>query len=164
MRQQYGLDQPIYVQYAKWMNLMLRGNFGMAMEYNRPVREVIGDRMFITVIVSLAAVVFIWVIALPIGIYSAVRQYSIGDYFFTFVGFIGIAIPNFMLALIVLYIGFKYFNVQNIGGLFSPEMVLEPWGMAKVCGHAEASAAAGHHHRHGGHGRGRAHHARQSAG
>ena len=83
-------------------------------------------------IVSLAAVVFIWVVALPIGIYSAVRQYSIGDYFFTFVGFIGIAIPNFMLALIVLYVSFKYFDVQNIGGLFSPDMVLEPWGLPKL--------------------------------
>ena len=132
LRQQYGLDQPIYVQYAKWMNLMLRGNFGMAMEYNRPVREVIGDRMLITVIVSLAAIIFIWVIALPIGIYSAVRQYSIGDYAFTFVGFMGIAIPNFMLALLVLYIGFKYFNTQSIGGLFSPDMVLAPWGIPKL--------------------------------
>ena len=75
--------------------------------------------------------IFIWVLALPIGIYSAVRQYSIGDYFFTFIGFIGIAIPNFMLALIVLYVGFKYFNVQNIGGLFSPDMDLEPWGWPK---------------------------------
>lgn len=131
LRQQYGLDRPVYVQYAKWAGLMARGNFGMAMEYNRPVREVIGDRMFITVVVSLGAVLFIWLLALPIGIYSAVRQYSIGDYFFTFVGFLGIAIPNFMLALIVLYVSFKYFNVQNIGGLFSPEMVLEPWGWPK---------------------------------
>lgn len=131
LRQQYGLDRPLYVQYTKWMGLMMQGNFGMAMEYNRPVREVIGDRMFITVIVSFAAVVFIWLLALPIGIYSAVRQYSIGDYAFTFVGFVGIAIPNFMLALIVLYVSFKYFNVQNIGGLFSPDMVLEPWGWPK---------------------------------
>ncbi len=132
LRQQYGLDQPIYVQYGKWLNQILRGNFGMAMEYNRPVREVIGDRLMITVIVSLAAIVFIWVIALPIGVYSAVRQYSVGDYLFTFIGFLGIAIPNFMLALLVLYIGFKYFHTQNIGGLFSPEMALEPWGVEKA--------------------------------
>ncbi|MCB0056511.1 MAG: ABC transporter permease [Caldilineaceae bacterium] len=132
LRIQYGLDRPIHVQYAKWMGLMLKGNFGMAMEYNRPVREVIGDRMLITIIVSLAAVLFIWVLALPIGIYSAVRQYSIGDYVFTFIGFIGIAIPNFMLALIVLYVSFKYFDVQNIGGLFSPEMAMEPWGWPKI--------------------------------
>jgi peptide/nickel transport system permease protein len=120
------------VQYWKWLNLMLEGNFGMAMEYNRPVREVIGDRMAITIIVSLAAVIFIWALALPIGIYSAVRQYSIGDYFFTFLGFIGIAIPNFMLALIVLYVSFKYFDMQNIGGLFSPDMATEPWGWPKI--------------------------------
>ena len=132
LRIQYGLDQPIYVQYAKWMRLMMRGNFGMAMEYNRPVREVIGDRMLITIIVSLAAVIFIWALALPIGIYSAVRQYSIGDYVFTFIGFIGIAIPNFMLALIVLYVSFKYFDVQNIGGLFSTGMAMEPWGWPKI--------------------------------
>ncbi len=123
---------PVYVQYIKWATLMARGNFGMAMEYNRPVREVIGDRMIITVIVSLAAVLFIWIVALPIGIYSAVNQYSIGDYVFTFIGFIGIAIPNFMLALLVLYMSFKYFNVESIGGLFSPSMSMEPWGWPKI--------------------------------
>jgi len=132
LRIQYGLDQPIYVQYAKWMGLMLQGNFGMAMEYNRPVREVIGDRMTLTIIVSLAAVLFIWIVALPIGIYSAVHQYSFGDYFFTFLSFVGIAIPNFMLALVVLYVGFKYLNVESIGGLYSPEMALEPWGWSKI--------------------------------
>ncbi len=132
LRQQYGLDQPIYVQYLKWAGLMLRGNFGMAMEYNRPVREVVGDRMTLTIIVSVAAVLFIWALALPIGIYSAVNQYSILDYVFTFIGFIGIAVPNFMLALIVLYVSFKYLHVESIGGLFSPDMQLEPWGWAKI--------------------------------
>lgn len=132
LRQQYGLDQPIYVQYFKWSTQMLQGNFGMAMEFNRPVREVIGDRMTLTIIVSFAAVIFIWVVALPIGIYSAVRQYSIGDYFFTFVSFIGIAVPNFMLALVVLYVGYRYMGMQSIGGLFSPDMALEPWGWTKI--------------------------------
>lgn len=128
LRIQYGLDQPIYVQYLKWAGLMLKGNFGMAMEYNRPVTEVIGDRMTLTIIVSLAAVVFIWVLALPIGIYSAVRQYSFLDYVFTFISFIGIAVPNFMLALIVMYISFKYLGAESVGGLFSPEMATAPWG------------------------------------
>ncbi len=132
LRIQYGLDQPIYVQYVKWAGLMMRGNYGMAMEYNRPVREVIGDRMTTTIIVSVAAIILIWALALPIGIYSAVRQYSWGDYFFTFLGFIGIAVPNFMLALIVLYASFKYFNVQNIGGLFSPEYLQQGWSWAKA--------------------------------
>ncbi len=132
LRQQYGLDQPIYVQYVKWAGLMLRGNFGMAMEYNRPVAEVIGDRMTLTIIVSVAAVLFIWAFSLPIGIYSAVRQYSVLDYVFTFIGFVGIAVPNFMLALIILYVSYKYFNAQSIGGLFSPDMQLEPWTWPKI--------------------------------
>jgi len=131
LRQQYGLDQPVYVQYFKWMGLMLQGNFGMAMEYNRPVREVIGDRLVLTMVVSIAAIVFIWGIALPIGIYSAVYKYSIGDYFFTFLAFLGIGIPNFMLALVILYVGFKYFHVQSIGGLFSQEYLSAPWSVAK---------------------------------
>ncbi len=132
LRQQYGLDRPIYVQYMKWAGLMLQGNFGMAMEYNRPVREVIGDRLALTMIVSIAAVIVIWGLALPIGIYSAVYKYSVGDYFFTFLAFLGIGIPNFMLALVILYVGFKYFNVQSIGGLFSPEFLSAPWSMARV--------------------------------
>ncbi|MBI1294843.1 ABC transporter permease subunit [bacterium] len=132
IRQQYGLDQPIYMQYFRWIGLMMQGNFGMAMEYNRPVLEVIGDRLTLTMVVSLAAVLFIWAVALPIGIYSAVKQYSIGDYFFTFISFIGIAIPNFMLALIVMYVSFKYFGITSIGGLFSPEYLMEPWSLAKI--------------------------------
>ena len=132
IREQYGLNQPMYMQYIKWMKLMLQGNFGMAMEYNQPVSVVIGDRMTMTIVVSLGAVLLIWALALPIGIYSAVRQYSVGDYFFTFLSFIGIAVPNFMLALILMYVGFKYFDVQSIGGLFSSEMALEPWGWPKI--------------------------------
>ena len=132
LRQQYGLDRPMYVQYLKWMGLMLRGNFGMAMEYNRPVREVIGDRLTLTMVVSIAAIVFIWGLALPIGIYSAVYKNSWGDYFFTFLAFLGIGIPNFMLALVILYMGFKYFDMQSIGGLFSEEYMLAPWSLAKV--------------------------------
>lgn len=132
LRQQYGLDRPLYVQYAKWMGLMLRGNFGTSMEYNRPVREVIGDRLPLTMVVSIAAVLLIWGIALPVGIYSAVRKYSIGDYLATFIAFLGIAIPNFMLALIVLYVGFKYFGMKSIGGLFSAEYMQAEWSVAKV--------------------------------
>jgi peptide/nickel transport system permease protein len=130
LREQYGLNQPMIVQYLKWAGQMLRGNFGMAMEWNRPVKDVIGDRLALTVVVSLAAVVFTWAVALPIGIYSAVKRYSIGDYIFTFIGFIGLAIPGFMLALIVMYVGFRYFNA-NIGGLFSPDMADAPWSWAK---------------------------------
>lgn len=132
LRADYGLDQPIYIQYLRWMRLMLQGDFGMAMEWQRPVMEVIGDRIWLTMIVSLAAVLFTWVLALPIGIYSAVRQYSIGDYIFTFIGFMGLAIPSFLLGLLVLYFGFALFNT-NIGGLFSPEFAEDPsWSLAKV--------------------------------
>ena len=130
LRHQYGLDQPIYVQYMKWMGQIAHGNFGMAMEWGRPVIEVIGDRLWLTMILSVAAIILTWGLALPIGIYSAVKQYSLGDYVFTFIGFIGIAIPNFMLALILMYVGFKYFGA-NIGGLFSPEYAEAPWSMAK---------------------------------
>ena len=130
LRIQYGLGQPIYVQYLKWMKLVVVGNFGMSMEWRRPVTEVIGDRLWLTVVISVAALILTWVLALPIGIYSAVRQYSAGDYVATFVGFIGLAVPNFLLALVLLYFGFTLFNA-NIGGLFSTEFQDAPWSAAK---------------------------------
>ena len=131
LREQLGLDKPITVQYAKWMGLILQGNFGMAMEWGRPVSDVIGDRLALTMIISVAAIIFTWGIALPIGIYSAVYPYSFLDYAFTFIGFIGLAIPGFLLALVVMYVGFAYFGA-NVGGLFSPDFVEAPWSMAKV--------------------------------
>jgi peptide/nickel transport system permease protein len=131
LRAQYGLDQPIHVQYLRWMGLISQGNFGMAMEWGRPVIEVIGDRLALTIVISLAAIVFTWAMALPIGIYSAVRQYSFGDYIFTFIGFIGLATPSFMLALVVMYVGFVAFNA-NVGGLFSAEFADAPWSAAKL--------------------------------
>jgi len=131
LRQQYGLDKPLYIQYLRWMTLILQGNFGMALEYSRPVAEVIGDRLWLTMVVSVAAILLTWLLALPIGIYSAVRQYSIGDYIATFVGFIGLAVPSFMLALILMYLGFTLLNA-NIGGLFSDELAEAPWSLAKL--------------------------------
>jgi peptide/nickel transport system permease protein len=131
LRAQYGLDRPLYVQYIRWVSLAAQGNFGMAMEYGRPVTDVIGDRLWLTMVISFAALLFTWAVALPIGIYSAVRQYSILDYVFTFIGFIGLATPSFLLALLVLYVGFKYFDL-NIGGLFSAEYLDAPWSFAKV--------------------------------
>jgi len=111
--------------------MVLQGNFGMALEYGRPVAEVIGDRIWLTMLVSGAAIFFTWLVALPIGVYSAVRQYSFGDYLATFIGFIGLAIPSFMLALILMYLGFKYFNA-SIGGLFSEHFAQAPWSLAKL--------------------------------
>src|SRR3984893_13902754 len=110
LRIQYGLGQPIYVQYFKWVKLIAQGNFGTSMEWRRPVTEVIGERMWLTVIVSVAGLVLTRVLALPIGIYSAVRQYSPGDYLATFVGFIRLAVPNFLLALVLLFLGFPLFT------------------------------------------------------
>src|SRR5436189_52491 len=112
LREQLGLDKPITVQYLKWTGLMLQGNFGMAMEWGRPVSDVIGDRLTLTMVISVAAIIFTWALALPIGIFSAVYRYSWLDYVFTFVGFIGLAIPGFLLALIVMYVGFAYFGAN----------------------------------------------------
>ena len=108
MRRKYWLDQPVLVQYGRRIGRVLEGDFGVSMVWRRPVAEVIGDRSWLTMVVSLAALFPTWAIALPIGIYSAVRQYSIGDYTFTTLSFIGLAVPNFLLALILMYLGLRY--------------------------------------------------------
>ena len=132
LKQRYGLGEPIYVQYWKWITgILLRGDFGQSFEYGQPVSSLIWSRLGLTFILSLSTLVFIWAVAIPIGIYSAVRKYSLGDYVATFLGFIGLATPNFLLALIFLYISTKYFG-QSVGGLFSPEYVDAPWSWGKV--------------------------------
>jgi peptide/nickel transport system permease protein len=131
LRREYGLDQPMWVQYLRWMRLVLQGRFGVALEWGRPVAEVIGDRLWLTMVVSLAAVLLTWILALPIGIYSAVRQYSPGDYLATFLGFLGLAVPSFLLALVVMYFGFTTLGV-NVGGLFSDEFAEAPWSLARA--------------------------------
>ncbi len=131
LRQQYGLGQPMYVQYYKWMKgILLYGNFGISFEKNVLVTDLIWDRLGWTFGISILTLLFIWITALPIGIYSAVRKYSFGDYTATFFGFIGLAVPNFLLALLMMYISFKYFG-QSVGGLVSPEYIGEPWTYAK---------------------------------
>jgi peptide/nickel transport system permease protein len=131
LRLLYGLDRPFYVQYGKWIARIITGDFGTSMEWRRPVMEVIGDRLWLTLLLSMAALVITWGLALPIGIYSAVRQYSFGDYAFTLVGFIGIAVPNFLLALFVMYFAFRWFGA-SVGGLFSAEYTLLPWSLGKA--------------------------------
>ncbi len=132
LNQRFGLDQPIYVQYFKWIgNIILEGDFGQSFEWNTPVETLLWDRMGLTVLLSVATLIFTWFIAFPIGIFSAVRQYSIGDYVATFFGFLGLAVPDFLLALVLMYIAFKYFN-QSVGGLFSPEYVNADWSFAKL--------------------------------
>ncbi|MBI1294580.1 ABC transporter permease subunit [bacterium] len=132
LEQRYGLGQPVYVQYWKWISgILLRGDFGQSFEWNQPVNSLIWGRLALTFILSLTTLLFTWIVAFPIGIYSAVRQYSAGDYLFTVIGYVGLAIPNFLLALVLMYIAFKYFN-QSVGGLFSPEYVDAPWSFGKV--------------------------------
>lgn len=131
LRREYGLDRSVFVQYGIWIRRVVQGDFGVSMMWRRPVTEVIGDRLWLTMVVSFSALFLTWMIALPIGIYSAVRQYSIGDYVATMLGFIGLAIPNFLLALILMYAGFRYFGLA-IGGLFSAEFAEAPWSWARV--------------------------------
>jgi peptide/nickel transport system permease protein len=131
LRDQYGLDEPLYVQYGKWAGKMVRGDFGMSMHHGLPISTLVGEKILMTVILALATVLFTWIMAIPIGIYSAVRQRSIEDYTFTFLGFIGLATPDFMLALVMMYFSFVWFDF-DIGGLFSREFKQAPWSFARV--------------------------------
>ncbi len=131
LREEYGLDKPMWQQYLTWATGMLRGDFGYSFEYDLPVSEVVGDRMFLTVLISLITVIFTWAIAFPIGIYSATHQYSWGDYGLTFLGFIGLATPNFLLALVMLYFANIWFGT-SIGGLMDPEYIDQPWSWDKL--------------------------------
>ncbi|MGQ9628815.1 MAG: ABC transporter permease [bacterium] len=132
LTQLYGLDRPLYAQYFIWMkNILLRGDFGRSFQWNKPVLEVIKERILLTMVVSITTIVFVWIVAVPIGIYSATHQYSLFDYSFTFFGFIGLATPGFLLALVILWVSFSYFRF-NATGLFSPEYAAVPWSLAKV--------------------------------
>ena len=131
LRDRYGLGQPIFVQYTLWITHMLQGDFGRSMEWNRPVWDLLWERLFLTFVLSLFTLLFTWVIAFAIGVYSAVRQYSIGDYIATFIGFLGLATPDFLFALVLMWVFFAYFN-QSVGGLFSPQFVEQGWSLAKV--------------------------------
>jgi peptide/nickel transport system permease protein len=132
LKERYGLGQPVYVQYWKWISgILLQGDFGRSFAWNMPVSELLWERLALTMVLSIASLLFVWIVAFPVGVYSAVRQYSVGDYVATLLGFIGVAVPNFLLALVLMYIAFKYFN-QSVGGLFSPEYQEAPWNWDKV--------------------------------
>jgi peptide/nickel transport system permease protein len=133
MRELYGLDQPVHVQYIKWIgNIIVKGDFGYSLTYRRDAREIILERLPMTFAISLLSIVFIWVVALAIGIYSAVNKYTWGDYVFTTVGFIGLAVPNFLLAMVLMFLSYKYLG-QAMIGLFSPEYATAPtWTWGKV--------------------------------
>ena len=132
LRNQYGLDQPMFVQYLKWAGKMVRGDFGQSLEFQRPVREVVGERLLMTIILAGTTALFAWGLSIPIGIYSAVRQHKIEDYTVTFIGFVGLAVPDFLLALWLLWMSFKFFPDHSIGGLFSPEYMEAPWSIGRV--------------------------------
>lgn len=128
----YGLDQPYWVQYAKWMTgILTRGDFGYSFTYSKDVNIVIGSRIGMTFFIAFLAFVVCWSFAIPVGILVAVKQYSVIDYIFTFFGFIGLAVPGFLLALVLMYVSYKYLNIP-VGGLFSPDMITAPWSLAKV--------------------------------
>jgi ABC-type dipeptide/oligopeptide/nickel transport systems, permease components len=131
LRSQYGLGEPLYVQYFKWISGILAGDFGYSFQWQRPVSELIGERMLMTVILSVASLLLVWAISLPIGIYSAVKQYSVGDYFFTFVSFIGLGVPNFLLALVLMWWAYTQLGM-SVGGLFSQQYADAPWSSARV--------------------------------
>ena len=130
LREAYGLGEPVYVQYYKWISGVVQGDFGQSLEWGVPVNTLIWDRLRMTLAVSGSTILFVWAVALPIGVFSATNQYSIADYFFTFFGFLGLAIPNFLLALVLMWIGFSWFD-QDVGGLYSPEYKTAPWSMDK---------------------------------
>ena len=130
LRHQYGLDQPVYVQYIRWMENVLQGNLGWSFQYSKPVSQLITERVQLTAAISLVTLVFVYVIAIPIGVYSATHQYTMGDYTFMLIGFIGMALPSFLLALILMII---FLNAGlGVGGLFSPEYLRAPWSLGRV--------------------------------
>jgi peptide/nickel transport system permease protein len=130
LRKAYGVDQPMYVQYFKWMGKLLHGNFGMSLHWQRPVIDLLAERIPPTLLICILATIFTYAVGIPIGIYSAIRQYSIGDYSFTVLGFIGLATPNFLLALILMFLFYKYFGL-SVGGLFSMQYTIAPWSVGK---------------------------------
>ena len=132
LRERYGLDDPLPQQYLRWIVPMVtRGDFGYSFEWKQPVWPLIADRLLLTIVVSLASLVFIYALSIPIALYSATHQYSVGDYLFTLIGILGLATPSFLLALVFMVVMLQFFGVSP-GGLFSPEYLNAPWSPAKV--------------------------------
>jgi len=131
IKERYGLNDPIYLQYWKWVKGFPRGDFGMAFSEERPVINIIQERIGYTILISTLTLLFTWILSIPIGIYSAVKQYSFGDYVFTFFGFLGVSIPNFLLAIIIMFVGLRFFGI-NLSGLMPVQYMGEPWGLTKI--------------------------------
>jgi peptide/nickel transport system permease protein len=126
----YGLDRPMHIRYLKWITNFVRGDMGQSFEWNQPVNTLVWERLGLTAVISVSSLIFTWVVALPIGIISALKKHTFIDYFTTFLSFLGLAIPSFMLALVLMYVGFSYFDI-HVGGLFSPEFQHAAWSWAK---------------------------------
>lgn len=131
LRAQYGLDQPWFHQYLNWIGGLLTGDMGRSFAFEMPVSKLIGDRIMLTIVLTLITLVFTYAVAIPIGVYSATHQYSVGDYSATIFGFMGLATPDFLLALVLMFLLYKYFGL-SAGGLFSPEFQAVPWSLARV--------------------------------
>jgi peptide/nickel transport system permease protein len=131
LRRRYALDQPAYIRFAKWLAGFVQGDFGDSFAYNRPVRELIGERLMMTMVLSITSLIISWGIGIPIGVFSATHQYSVADHFFTGLAFVGLGVPNFFLALVLLLVGLKIYGVVPIG-LFSAEYQSAAWSFAKV--------------------------------
>jgi len=131
LRQRYGLGQPVYVQYYKWVSgIILRGDWGQSMEWRKPVKDIIWERMALTVFLSLVSVLVSWFVAIPVGVFSATHQYSVPDYIFSALSFIGAGLPGFLIALVVMWVAMRRFGL-NVGGLFSQEYMTASWSWAK---------------------------------
>lgn len=131
LRQRYGLGDPFLIQYWKWVTGIVQGDFGQSFEWRQPVNELIWGRLGNSILLEGLAVIVMWFVALPIGVYAAVRKYSLGDYLATVVGFVGLAIPNFLFALVLMYLSFVWFG-HTMGGLFSPEFEGARWSLARL--------------------------------
>ncbi len=131
LKRQYGLDQPMYAQFLRWFTGMFEGRFGTSLQWKRPVAEIIGDRLYLTILLNVFSLGFTYIVAIGIGIYSATHQYSVGDYAFTTIGFIGLATPGFLLALVVMVFFNQVFGF-SVGGLFSQKYAMAPWSQEKV--------------------------------
>lgn len=130
LRKQFGLDEPVYIRYVYWVARLLQGDFGYSLEYLRPNVDLIGERLVLTILLALFAFIITWIVAVPAGIYSATHQNSLVDYFFSLLNYVGVATPNFTLALILMWIAFAYFGI-GITGLFSPDFEQAPWSIAR---------------------------------
>lgn len=131
LREEYGLDRPFLIQYAEWVAGLVQGDLGYSFEYEQPVADVVGDRLWLSFIVSVATIIFTWIVAFPIGVYSATHQYSWADNSLTFIGFLGLATPNFLLALVMVYFANVWFGTE-IGGLMDERYIGQPWSWGKI--------------------------------